>query len=562
MRTLSRREVRIGALLGVWLAAAQLGAATPARAGSALRQVQAALLPGGGDARPYTVALSPDGAFVYASVDTANRVVVYSRDASSGLLTLVEEQVNNSGGVTSLVEPRPLGLSADGADLYVASAGDLRIVHFRRDETSGGLTFVGTYPGVLMPTKLRVAPDGRNVFVGSSEQMREYARDAVSGALTLRALDVFTNGLRARDIAATADAVHLYYTGAINAERGFLQIMPRDPFTGFRGAGGGQGYQGIFGLDGTIEALALPPGEQTLALAGDGFVSILGRQVGTLSMTGVQVVRESEGGVRGLLNAQDLAVTTAGTRVFVASPGDDFREEDNGNLVAFDRHPASGELAYAERLRADDDNGLRTANSVAVSPDGAHVYVAARNSNSLQVFADEPICPPAPREGCHVAERARLTIRGTVPAKRAMAFAWDAPAPIVLSGDPWGGTSYSLCLYHDVGGAAALAATAIAPHGRLDARRGWTRKTQGTALESFKYRDPFLTPEGVRSLKVFRDRVRFRAKGARLPAPELPLGLPVVAQIATNFAGCWTAEFGAGEVRVNDPGRGLFTARL
>ena len=66
------------------------------------------------------VAVSPDGAHVYATGFLDNALVAFSRDASTGMLTFVEVQRDGVGGVDGLGRPHSVALSPDGANVYVA----------------------------------------------------------------------------------------------------------------------------------------------------------------------------------------------------------------------------------------------------------------------------------------------------------------------------------------------------------------------------------------------------------------------------------------------------------
>jgi len=51
---------------------------------------------------PHGVIVSPDGAHVYVASAVSNSVTVFSRNATTGTLSLVAAYVDGSGGITSL----------------------------------------------------------------------------------------------------------------------------------------------------------------------------------------------------------------------------------------------------------------------------------------------------------------------------------------------------------------------------------------------------------------------------------------------------------------------------
>ena len=71
-----------------------------------------------------SVAVSSDGAHVYATGFLDNALVAFRRDAASGMLTFVGVQRDGVGGVDGLGRPHSLVVSPDGANVYVASGFD------------------------------------------------------------------------------------------------------------------------------------------------------------------------------------------------------------------------------------------------------------------------------------------------------------------------------------------------------------------------------------------------------------------------------------------------------
>ena len=78
-------------------------------------------------------------------------VVAYSIDATTGALTLIEQE--SSRGVT----PRQFSLSKDGQLLVVGNQTSNTIAVFRLDPTTGSLTFVSTRDVCASPRFARMA---------------------------------------------------------------------------------------------------------------------------------------------------------------------------------------------------------------------------------------------------------------------------------------------------------------------------------------------------------------------------------------------------------------------
>src|SRR5262249_23422513 len=100
------------------------------------------------------------------------------------------------------------------------------------------------------------------------------------------------------------------------------------------------------------------------------------------SLTFLETKTDGVGGVDGLQKAQDAVVSPDGLNVYAVSEGDDA-------IVTFARDPAVGTLEFQAILRdgVGGVDGLDSAVDVAVSPDGANVYVSGSADNSIVVFA-------------------------------------------------------------------------------------------------------------------------------------------------------------------------------
>jgi 6-phosphogluconolactonase (cycloisomerase 2 family) len=395
-----------------------------------------------------SVVVSPDGAHVYATGFEDDAVAVFARDGGTGALTFVEVQRDGVGGVNGLFGANAVALSGDGAHVYVAARYE-GIEVFSRNAGTGALTFVqsppggGTY-GYGHLTSIAVSPDGAHVYSastfenGAGEHVVEvFSRDAGTGFLTFveehehgvggvdglsgassvvvsadgaqvyvaAALDDAVaafdrNGVsgaltfieseeinRARGLTVTPDGAHAYAVANDFDDQRTLTIFARDPGTGLLTFLTGQPNPA--GSQGDNFALAVSPdGLNVYSVASfgsqppsAGSITAFSRNVGTGALTFLEAEVDGAGGVDGLDGAVALAISADGAHVYVVGVMDDA-------VAVFSRDPGTGALTFVE---AEFDgvggvDGLDGANSVAISPDGAHVYVSGYYDGKVAIF--------------------------------------------------------------------------------------------------------------------------------------------------------------------------------
>jgi cysteine-rich repeat protein len=180
---------------------------------------------------------------VYVASEADHAVAILARDPVTGLLTFVgqvQDGVNNLDGIHAA---RALALSPGGSHLYVSGAEDDAVVVFSRDAVTGLLTFVelqkdgiGGVDGLARTRSVVVSPDGAHVYVGgrSDDAIAIFARDAVTGALTFSGMvKDGVNGVNGLDgvhaLAVSPDAAHLY---AVGDRDDTLVLFDRDASSG------------------------------------------------------------------------------------------------------------------------------------------------------------------------------------------------------------------------------------------------------------------------------------------------------------------------------------------
>ena len=87
------------------------------------------------------LAVSPDGAHLYAAGYGEDAVAVFDRDGATGRLTFVEVYRDGSGGVDGLDGARAVVVSPDGLHVYVAGYMEDAVAVFARNSATGALAF-------------------------------------------------------------------------------------------------------------------------------------------------------------------------------------------------------------------------------------------------------------------------------------------------------------------------------------------------------------------------------------------------------------------------------------
>lgn len=217
--------------------------------------------------------------------------------------------------------------------------------------------------GLLGAHASAMSPDGRHLYVAStgSGAVSVLARHPSSGALT------------------------------------WVACVSDDGTTGVDGTDGE--CAGGSGLRAVSDVTVTRDGASVYTTSRDGAVATFARDQTTGMLTQRGCIREAGPHVActdgyGLAAAEAVEVSPDGEIVYVASGGSDLAVGGgSGALATFDRDPATGDLRQVGCTSYDgsdgacaDGYGLRGASGIAVSPDGRHLYVAARESEALTVF--------------------------------------------------------------------------------------------------------------------------------------------------------------------------------
>jgi 6-phosphogluconolactonase (cycloisomerase 2 family) len=138
-----------------------------------------------------------------------------------------------------------------------------------------------------------------------------------------------------------------------------------------------QGLATIDGLDGARTVVVSPDGKHVYVGAQtDDAVAAFSRDSGTGELTWIEAELDGAGSVDGLDGVEHMALSHDGANLYVAGLLDNA-------LAVFSRDDITGELTFVE---VHTDGGLSGVHYVAVSPDDENVYAVGRNADALVVY--------------------------------------------------------------------------------------------------------------------------------------------------------------------------------
>lgn len=130
------------------------------------------------------LAMSADGRTLFALSDDDDAIVTFRRDGATGKLTLLERVQNGVNGLQGLGDPVALALSADEANLYVASRNPNALFTFTHQPVTSGLTYQ-TQIATPRLYNLAMAPGNDYLYATAplSHTLLVYTRNQATGAL-------------------------------------------------------------------------------------------------------------------------------------------------------------------------------------------------------------------------------------------------------------------------------------------------------------------------------------------------------------------------------------------
>ncbi len=343
---------------------------------------------------PYMVKVSPDGNHVYVSATDDNAISVFDRDALTGALTFNAKFTDPNFNIILGFD-----ISQDGQSIYVASHANGMLVSLSRNMSTGALSFVESFQdnidfvdGLSGAFSTYVSPDGKNVYVSGAydNAVAIFARDAATNTLSFQTIQQDgQSGVNHLNfplhVTGSPDGNYVY---AVGANDNAITVFEREPTIGiliFKEALV-NGTGGIDGMNFPVNIAVSPDGEHVYtAASGSGAAVVFDREA-TGDLTFVESQMGNAAGVTGLGEPYSVAVSPDGEHVYAAS-------NDDNALAIFSRSNSSGELTFVNKVENEINGvgGLDRVYSVVVSPDGNHVYTAGNLDDAIAIFSRDAL---------------------------------------------------------------------------------------------------------------------------------------------------------------------------
>ncbi|MBY6204211.1 beta-propeller fold lactonase family protein [Halomonas denitrificans] len=306
------------------------------------------------------LAVSADGAQVYAVSPVDNAITTFDRSDDDGTLTFADVARNGIDGVSGISGASALALSPDDAHVYVTGAFANAVAVFERqfDDSLpefGHLTFlefeqngVGGVTGIGEATALVVSADGRHVYVAGAEN----------------------------------DTLAVFERNRLPASAGYGLIEYVTHYT--------QNVGGVAGLEGIRDLAISADGNIVYALGqATGTIARFSRDPATGELTFRDFKQDGTSGTTGLTGARRLLLDDAGASLFASGAAAEAVVRFD---VGDDADPAlEGALDFAGLLANGDPApltggsvfGLEGATGLFATPDGRHLYTAGSGRGAV-----------------------------------------------------------------------------------------------------------------------------------------------------------------------------------
>lgn len=328
-----------------------------------------------------SVAVSPDGRFLYAAAFNPGVITIFKRNIETG-----EIESDSSVDGRDLRAAVSLRLSRDGNYAVASAFGANAITLFKRDSKSGALELLDVArdgekgnDGLDFVIDAEFSNDNRYLYTGAAEgvgvfkiedgNLRFVHLQSADGQLKgLRAVALSPNGQLVYVAAAQSGAVGVLRPDAISGKLEVVQVL-RDE------------QEGVHALEGAFRIACSPSGEHVYVssgrFGGDQAVSVFEAQAdGKLKLLEEHV--NGVGDLKDFNGGNDLAVSPDGSRLYALATLSD-------RIARFARDLKTGRLTFFGSQLAGD-YAVPGCPGLCFSPDGRFLYIADEAANSILVM--------------------------------------------------------------------------------------------------------------------------------------------------------------------------------
>jgi 6-phosphogluconolactonase (cycloisomerase 2 family) len=276
---------------------------------------------------PSAVAVSPDGLHVYVVADVDDSLAVFNRDQSNGRLTFVAAYQDGVEDIFGLDGASGVAVTPNGRYVVVSGYNADSLVVFSRQATSDDLVVVDVeqngVDGVELfgPTSVTVSPDNKHFYVPSEfdSAVSVFVQDPTRDGIEFAGV-VLTDSMP-RHVALDASGANAYIAGG-----DWLRICRRNSETGWLMADWlfVDDLHGADGLEGAAAAIVSPRGHSVFAAGREEHaVAEFWRDPSDGYLELVDIQWDNENGVDGLAYPTSFAMSRDARFLYVAGSGDD-----------------------------------------------------------------------------------------------------------------------------------------------------------------------------------------------------------------------------------------------
>jgi len=344
------------------------------------------------------LAITSDKTFLYAVGWNGGELMVFGRDSRTGALNLIQTLTDGIDGVDGLGGAIAVTLSPDDNNVYVAGEIDDAIAVFSRNATSGELTMlevhrdgIGIVNGLGGVQNLALSSDGRNLYAAGAADsaVAVFERSAANGALTYseilqQGVDGVDGVIGVADVAVSNDGAHLYAAGPLSNT---VAIFERSPSTGellfieMVANGDIHDLGTVEGLGGAT-GLAISEDDANLYIVGESenALAVFSRNSTTGELAFVEFHQSGSSGVTGIDGPLAVTLSDDDAQVYVAGAG--------SNSVAAFARSADGALHFLNSFdSAGGYSGLGGVRDLVPCGGGKHLYAAGRVDGEVVLLA-------------------------------------------------------------------------------------------------------------------------------------------------------------------------------